>query len=85
MCADYGEKDNSDLAERFGVTKEDYPVYKMFLQGTKDPIPYTGDVKNADKIKKFVMETSGMKAKVDFFVLFEKTALKYFVLCLLCV
>ena len=57
---DYGDKDNIDLGERFEVKKEDFPVYKMFVKGTKDPITYTGDTTNADKIKKFIMETSGL-------------------------
>ncbi|KAL8610823.1 hypothetical protein ACOMHN_056678 [Nucella lapillus] len=59
QIADYGDKDNTDLAERFNVKKEDYPAYKMFLQGTKEPIAYTGDAKNSDKIKRFIMEKSG--------------------------
>ena len=49
-----------DLGERFEVKKEDFPVYKMFVKGTKDPITYTGDTTSADKIKKFIMETSGL-------------------------
>ncbi|XP_076453215.1 endoplasmic reticulum resident protein 29-like [Babylonia areolata] len=60
QIADYGDKDNADLAERFNVKKEDFPVYKIFLQGTKDPIPYTGDATNADSIKRFIMEKSGL-------------------------
>ncbi|KAK7087293.1 endoplasmic reticulum resident protein 29-like [Littorina saxatilis] len=60
QIADYGDKDNADLAERFVVKKEDFPVYKMFLKGKKEPIPFTGDGKNADKIKKFIMETTGL-------------------------
>ncbi|XP_025092157.1 endoplasmic reticulum resident protein 29-like [Pomacea canaliculata] len=60
QIADYGDKDNSDLAERFGVKKENYPVYKLFLNGKDEPISYTGDSKNADKIKKFVMQESGL-------------------------
>jgi len=38
---DYGEKENSDLAERFGVTKDDFPVLKIFKRG-KGPVSYTG-------------------------------------------
>ena len=41
------------------MTKDDFPAYKLFLQGQKDPINYTGEAKTADKIKNFIMETSG--------------------------
>jgi len=58
--ADYGDKENSDLAERFGVTKDDFPVYKLFVQGKSEPITYSGDVKNADSIKKFLIRESGL-------------------------
>ena len=30
---DYGEKENSDLAERFKIDKEQYPVVKLFVKG----------------------------------------------------
>ncbi|KAJ8312306.1 hypothetical protein KUTeg_009679 [Tegillarca granosa] len=60
QIADYGDKDNMDLAERFNVKKEDYPVYLLFLQGQAIPIKYTGDVKSADEIKKFLMNKSGL-------------------------
>ena len=29
---DYGDKDNADLAERFNVKKEDYPVVILFIR-----------------------------------------------------
>jgi endoplasmic reticulum protein 29 len=32
---DYGEKDNNDLGDRFGVNKEDYPVVVLFLKDQK--------------------------------------------------
>ena len=57
--SDYGEKDNYDVAERFGVKKADFPAYKMFVRGKTDPISYTGDTKDADRIKRFVVESTG--------------------------
>lgn len=30
---DYGEKENSDLAERFKIDKEQFPVVKLFIKG----------------------------------------------------
>ena len=59
LFTDYGDKENSDLADRFGVTKDDFPVYKLFVQGKKDPVTYNGDVKNPDAIKKFLIKESG--------------------------
>lgn len=56
---DYGDKDNMDLAERFNVKKDDYPVYLLFLQGQDEPIKFTGDAKSSDDIKKFLMNKSG--------------------------
>lgn len=57
---DYGEKENADLAERFGygLAKENYPRYKLFIHG-REPVDYTGDVLKADDIKKFVVQETG--------------------------
>ena len=55
---DYGEKENSDLAERFGIKKEDFPHYKLFVQG-RDPVDFTGDETKADEIKKFLIKETG--------------------------
>ena len=60
MCLylpDYGNKDNSDLAERFSVTKEDRPAYKLFLQDKDEPINYEGEIKETD-ILRFVSQHS---------------------------
>ena len=32
---DYGDKDNADLAERFSVKKEDFPVVILFVMDTQ--------------------------------------------------
>ncbi|CAL1281643.1 unnamed protein product [Larinioides sclopetarius] len=54
---DYGEKENSDIAERFGVSKDDFPVLKLFVEGKDEPITFTGDFK-ADEIKNFIKQHS---------------------------
>ena len=61
LIVDYGDKDNSDLGERFGVQKDDFPEYRLFIQGRSidDPIKYTGDEENADAIKKFLVKETG--------------------------
>ncbi|GFN99430.1 endoplasmic reticulum resident protein 29-like [Plakobranchus ocellatus] len=59
--ADYGEKDNTDLAERFAITKEAFPAYRLFINGnSKAAISYTGDTLQADSIKNFIMAESGL-------------------------
>ncbi|XP_060084735.1 endoplasmic reticulum resident protein 29-like [Ylistrum balloti] len=58
---DYGDKENADLAERFSVTKDDFPVYFLFMSGdAENPKKFLGNVKNADDIKKFLMRESGL-------------------------
>merc|ERR1711871_1913889 len=50
---EYGDKLNQDLAERFAVQKESFPVYKLFLAGSSVPIAYTGEV-TADALTRFL-------------------------------
>jgi endoplasmic reticulum protein 29 len=38
---DYGDKENVDLAERYKVVKEDYPVVLLFLQDQSQPIRFS--------------------------------------------
>merc|ERR1711976_787172 len=58
--ADYGNKDNSDLSERFGVVKDDFPAYKLFVQGQEDPIDFDGDKTKSEELKKFIVQHSGL-------------------------
>ena len=57
--SDYGEKENADIADKYGVKKDDFPAYKLFVEGKDEPLTYKGDVKNADDIKKFLIRESG--------------------------
>lgn len=57
---DWGEKDNADLATRFDIKNDDFPEYRLFLQGKADPVAYTGDETRADDIKKFIVKESGL-------------------------
>jgi endoplasmic reticulum protein 29 len=57
---DWGEKDNSDLAERFGVKSDDFPEYRLFIQGKDEPVAFTGDEAKSDDIKKFIVKESGL-------------------------
>lgn len=59
ICEDYGDKENADLGERFGIKSDDYPEYRLFIQGKSEPIKYTGDEGKSDKIKQFVAKETG--------------------------
>ena len=42
------------------MNKDDFPVYKLFLDGNLDgPVDFTGDAKKADDLKRFIMKESG--------------------------
>lgn len=58
---DYGEKENSDLAERFKIDKEQYPVVKLFVKG-KEPIDFKENTEEgftADNLIQFIRSNSG--------------------------
>lgn len=58
---DYGEKENEDLAKRFNVKKDDFPIVKLFLQGTKDPIDFDASKEyTIDEFRRFVREKAGI-------------------------
>ena len=61
LSTDYGEKDNQDLAERFGITKEAFPAYRLFTDGNseKAKASFSGDALQADSIKNFIVKESG--------------------------
>ncbi|XP_012252614.1 endoplasmic reticulum resident protein 29 [Athalia rosae] len=58
---DYGKKENSDLAQRYGITKDDYPAVRLFLQGKTEPIPFiqkTDSDFTAENLKRFIRAQS---------------------------
>ena len=59
---DYAEKDNQKLAERFGVSKEEFPVAILFVRQDGGDINHFifGDKLTADGLKKFVRVKSGI-------------------------
>jgi len=42
---EYGDKENDDLRERFGLNKDDFPVYMLFKPGDLHGERYTGEIK----------------------------------------
>jgi len=57
---DYGDKENDDLRERYGVSADDFPVFKMFKAGGGDPVPFSGDV-TADGLKLWAKSEAGVR------------------------
>ncbi|KAF4516961.1 hypothetical protein B566_EDAN005562 [Ephemera danica] len=57
---DYGEKENADLADKFNIKKEDFPVVKLFVEGKSEPFTFENSEFNADEIKKFIRSNSGV-------------------------
>jgi len=45
---EYGDKENDDLRERFGLKKDDFPVYLLFNQVNEKGLKYSGDIKADD-------------------------------------
>lgn len=58
---DYGEKENSDLAKKYGAEKDNFPVVKLFVQGQTDPVTFGKDDDfSAENLKKFIRSKSGV-------------------------
>lgn len=58
---DYGEKDNEALAKKYGATKDNFPVVKLFIKGKPEPIPFD-DSKGftSVELRRFIREKSGL-------------------------
>ncbi|XP_041972590.1 endoplasmic reticulum resident protein 29 [Aricia agestis] len=58
---DYGEKDNEALAKKYGATKDNFPVVKLFLKDQTKPIAFD-ETKGftSDELRRFVREKSGI-------------------------
>ncbi|CAF2828493.1 unnamed protein product [Rotaria sp. Silwood2] len=56
---EYGDKENAQLAKKYGVKKADFPVYKLFLKGKSKPIDYTGD-KTENDLKRFLSQHTNL-------------------------
>lgn len=67
---EYGDKDNEDLATKFSVKKDDFPVYFLFNAANQDGLKYSGPVK-ADTLiswlrrNKIKMPSVGTIAEMD--------------------
>ncbi|CAG5098885.1 Oidioi.mRNA.OKI2018_I69.XSR.g16061.t1.cds [Oikopleura dioica] len=55
---EYGDQENQDLAQTYGVKIEDYPVYKLF-RGSSDPtaaLTFDGTVKKRTQVLSFLKQ-----------------------------
>lgn len=60
---DFGNKDNTDLADRFNIKKEEYPAILLFIHGKKEPYKFvteTDDQFTSENIKRFIKSKSGI-------------------------
>merc|ERR1712224_872447 len=45
---EYGDKENQDLADRFKISKDDFPVYYFFDASNKEGLKYDGGITASD-------------------------------------
>jgi len=58
---DFGNKDNSDLAQRYNIKKDDFPVVLLFIQGKSEPIRFTPERESdftGEYLKRFIRSRS---------------------------
>lgn len=58
---DFGNKDNSDLAQRYNIKKDDFPVVLLFVQGKSKPIRFTPERDSdftGEYLKRFIRSRS---------------------------
>lgn len=61
---DFGEKENSALAEKYGISKSDFPALRLFKSSTEDPVVFKQDWKE-NVIKQFIRQESGIRLVLD--------------------
>jgi len=60
--SEYGDKDNSDISDRYSIKSEDFPQYRLWLKGsgsTATPVSYAGE-KKYDGFLRFLQEKAGV-------------------------
>ena len=59
--SEYGDKDNSDIAEKFSIKTDDFPQYRLFLKGKDSaaPVVYKGD-KKEEAFMRFAQSEAGI-------------------------
>lgn len=60
--SEYGDKDNSDIADRFDIKSDAFPQYRLWLKGagsSTSPMAFAGDKKYEDFLR-FAQEKAGV-------------------------
>lgn len=58
---DYGEKENEALARKYGATKDNFPVVKLFLKGKSEPLTFDNAKGfTSDELRRFIRENTGI-------------------------
>ena len=60
--SEYGDKDNSDLSERFKIGADDFPQFRLWTKGkdsTKEPVKFSG-AKKSEEFMKFIQSNAGV-------------------------
>lgn len=74
---DYGEMENKDLADRFDLQINDFPIVKLFVHGRNKPIDFKGQFTFAN-LKKFLLENSDIYIGCENCLeIFDKIATKF--------
>lgn len=56
---DYGDKVNQDLADRFNLKTDDFPAFRLWKRGTKEPIAFK-DTVGTDSLSRFISKELGL-------------------------
>merc|ERR1711920_613795 len=74
---EYGDKENDDLRERFGLKKDDFPVYFLFNKANKEGAKYSGAIK-ADAIASWLRKNQVKMPAVGTIQEFDELVKKFF-------
>ncbi|XP_026488084.2 endoplasmic reticulum resident protein 29 [Vanessa tameamea] len=56
---DYGDKDNEALANKYGASKDNFPLVKLFLKGKSEPITFDDSRGfTSDQLRRFIRDKS---------------------------
>ena len=60
-AAEYGDKDNSDLSDRYSIKSDDFPAFRFWAKGSPssaEAVKFEGN-KNKDDFLRFIQEKAG--------------------------
>ena len=60
LVKDNGDKNNEALAKKYGATRKNLPVIKLFINGKSEAITFGGKGFTSDELRKFVRENTGL-------------------------